>query len=73
MKGKPNLHISAQYLLNCGFCGKIIAKFDHNCPYLSLQYPNFVQNNRVSIIFHEIFRINVKLNFDLKFSSGILS
>ena len=32
-----------------------------------------IEFNRVSIIFHVIFRINVELNFDLKFSSGILS
>ena len=29
--------------------------------------------NRVSIFFHEISRINVELNFDLKFRSRILS
>ena len=32
-----------------------------------------IELNRVSIFFHEIFRINVELNFDLKFWSGILS
>ena len=32
-----------------------------------------IELNRVSIFFHKIFRINVGLNFDLKFLSGILS
>ena len=30
-----------------------------------------IELNKVSIYFHDIFRINVELNFDLKFSSGI--
>ena len=30
-----SLWISAQYLLNCGFCGQIIAKNQLNRPYLS--------------------------------------
>ena len=32
-----------------------------------------IEFNRVSIFVHEMFRINVGLNFNLKFSSGILS
>ena len=43
----------------------------------NIQTIDFVKNNRtqlrVSIFFHENFRINVELNFDLKFWSGILS
>ena len=34
---------------------------------------DFAQNNRVSIFFHEIFRINVESHFDLKFWDRILS
>ena len=32
-----------------------------------------IKLDRVSIFFHEIFKINVELNFDLKFWSGTLS
>ena len=32
-----------------------------------------IELNRVSILFHEISRMNEELNFDLKFWSGILS
>ena len=32
-----------------------------------------IELNRVSIFLYEIYRINVELNFDLKFSNGILS
>ena len=45
-------------------------KIDH-ISVSDIQTIDFVQNNiefnRVSIFFHEIFRINVELNFDLKF------
>ncbi len=34
---------------------------------------NAIELDRVSIFFHEIFRINVELPHDLKFWSGILS
>ena len=39
----------------------------------TIDFVKIIELNRVSIFFHEIFRINVELNFDLKFSSGILS
>ena len=32
------LQISAQYILNCGLCGQIIAKKELNCPYLSSRH-----------------------------------
>ena len=51
-------------------------KIDH-ISVRDIQTIDFVKNNRtldrVSILFHEIFRINVELNFDLKFWCGILS
>ena len=59
-------------LLNCGLCGQIIAKKEQNRLYLSLRYRRLhsfktIGLNRVSIFFHEIFRIDVELNFDLNF------
>ena len=39
----------------------------------TIDFVKIIELNRVSIFFHAIFRINVELNFDLKFSSGILS
>ena len=38
-----------------------------------ISFKTKLELNRVSIFFHEIFRINVELDFDLKFWSGILS
>ena len=51
-------------------------KIDHIISVRDIQTIDFVkiiELNRVSIFFHKIFRINVELNFNLKFWSGILS
>ena len=61
--------------------GQITAKIHQNCPYLSSRYSNnkqltsfkIIELDRVSLFFHEIFRINVELNLDFEFWSGILS
>ena len=37
-----------------------------------IDFVKIIELNKVSIFFHEIFRINVELNCDLKFLSGIL-
>ena len=75
MKGKSKLHILYQYQLNTYLLVDSVVnnrkkiKKIVNISVCNIQTIAFVQN-RVSIFFHEI---NVELNFDLKFWSGILS
>ena len=67
MKGKHIFHILYEYQLNiyltvdsvdCAIFAKLIS-------FKIIE----TQCNRVFIFFHEIFRINVELNFDLQFWS----
>ena len=41
--------------------------------FIQLTSSKIIDINRISRLFHEIFRINVELYFDLKILSGILS
>ena len=82
MKCKSKLHILYAYQPNTYLTVDSVVKLSEKCTQspisqfaISKQLHLFkiIELNRVSIFFHEIFRINVELNFDLKFSSGIFS
>ena len=52
---------------------KYITYFEKNWTFKQLHSLKMIELNRVSILFHETFRIAVELNFGLKLWSGILS
>ena len=84
MKGKPKLHILYDYQLNIYLTVDSVFKYSqkmNKIAHISVRdicKSDFAQNNttielnRVSIFFHEIFRINVKSPHDLKFYIRIL-
>ena len=82
MKVKPKLHILYDYQLNIYLT--VDSVFNNRKKWTKLPISQFaifakltslktIELNRVSILFHEIFRINVELPHDLKFSIRILS
>ena len=82
MKGKPKLHILYDYQLNIYLTVNSVFKYSQKRTKSPIsQFAIFakvtslktIELNRVSIFFHEIFRINVKSPHDLKFSIRILS
>ena len=83
MKGKPKLHILYDYQLNIYITVDSVFKYSQKMNKIAAisQFAIFakvtslktIELNRVSIFFHEIFRINVKSPHDLKFSIRILS
>ena len=82
MKGKPKLLILYEYQLYIYLTVDYVTKLSQKLTkstisqfaiFKQLTLLKIIELNSVTIFFHEIFRINVELNFDLKFSSGILS
>ena len=61
----------ATSLLNTQKMYQILSKLDKN--WLSYEQNTICPLKRFSIFFHKSFRINVELNFNLKFWSDILS
>ena len=82
MKGKPKLHIFYEYQLHTYLTVDSVIKLsDKLTKIVHISFAIFkqlttfkiIEHNRVSIFSHEILRISVILNFDLKFWSEILS